>query len=206
MRYLILLYFLLTILSFKSQNIEKELDSMDLRWCTKVWDKLDEPVNLTSGKDSTYQIYRLTYLNSLFPTITIRIEKNKIDSNFTVIAKSLTTIQYNQNGILKDEYIKDMELKRTIFYYKEYNLWDSLISNLSNYDFWVQPSNPGSNDILSTDGITFYLEGYENGNYHLIKRRNPSNEHINKYDDFKTLCDFYFHLIHIGYEKIWWDD
>lgn len=50
--------------------------------------------------------------------------------------------------------------------------WDSFLMHLEQSTYWLMPTN--GDDVLSTDGAQWIMEGYRDGRYHIVDRHSPA--------------------------------
>ena len=172
------------------------MDSLYIIWYSRQLFAMEEP-SLIENQNAMIEKYRFTYLPSFSMPIAIRLEKNIDDTIVNLYAKShLGTGGYPP----KD---KGLDMKRLLPIYDYYNCWDSLQSKINKLDFWNQKFDVEWNHGRC-DGTMFIIEGYSKGTYQIIHRWSPDPDSFEKVKEFKELCDYFFELKDIGFDKIYW--
>ncbi|WP_417602383.1 hypothetical protein [Owenweeksia hongkongensis] len=107
-------------------------------------------------------IYRFTWLRTFHHPVMVRVEN--INDKLRVYWKVMDGMGgYGTDTLLQNE--------RSGISFQNWNELDSLIDET---DFWNLPQ--GERKPPNTDGSNWLLEGYRNGNYHLVDRHSPKKD------------------------------
>lgn len=141
-----------------SWNENGKINKFTNNWYSKHLRSMNEPV-LYSLNDSL-ETYRFTYLGTWARPYTIRIT---LDDSLVVITKKITAGQGGYGvGKMGLNVSKRLELSD----------WETTMSKINKLGFWTMPTHGGAH---GNDGSRWILEGYRNGNYHVVTRWTPDH-------------------------------
>ena len=178
-------YYFPSILSDSIKTNDMYTD-FEQRWYSSSLYSFKEPILYT--KNDSLTIYRLLWLRSFNKPVCFSIKEFK--GNYFLNAKTLDrepsflpNIESKGKDKKTGKYIYDTTKKADRFALIDYNTinvlrsgqWDEVEDYISKLNFWNSPVADPANDG-SSDGSNWILEGYKNGKYHFINRRNARGD------------------------------
>lgn len=136
------------------------------KWYARSLTALAEP-SLYALADTNLETYRLLWLRSFHPAVSIRVWK--CERGYCMSVRQLDSL---------DEYVNGQFLptaKLSVSYTRPLNFdeWNNFIHLLERASFWSMPTVDGK--PLPNDGAVWALEGVKDSKYHIVDRLSPED-------------------------------